>query len=195
MAKFETIIGKLKDRLTMKKYTILLLTILLVNSCQSGDNQQTVTIENKYSIVIPSYMTEASGLNDDASLQYKNSRKVLFLIVIDDSLAEMNKVLDDDNLNETYTSDINGYSELIMNGVEQKISVAHKSKIIDTTINNIPARLLTVSGRYDGIDLYYSFAFIQGKERYYLIMVWTTSNKEYEYKDKINRVMYSFKEL
>jgi hypothetical protein len=115
--------------------------------------------------------------------------------VIDESKSEMQKALDDNNLAETYANDIKGYSDLLMNGFEQTISVSHKSEIIDTTINNMPARLLTVSGRVEGIDAYYSLAFIQGKERYYQIMAWTLSNKEYEYKDKMNRIMYSLKEL
>ena len=161
----------------------------------AGDEQQTVTIENKYSVAIPSFLTKASGLNDDASLQYQNAWKEFYVIVIDESKAEMHKAFVDNNLTETYTNDIKGYSELLMNGFEKAISVSHKSEIIDTTINNMPARLLTVSGRTEGIDAYYSLAFIQGKERYYQIMAWTLSNKEYEYKDKMNRIMYSLKEL
>jgi hypothetical protein len=186
--------GKLK-RQTMKKITIPLLIILSLYSCQSGDEQQTVTIEKKYSVSIPAFLTKASGLNDDASLQFQHAWKEFYVIVIDESKSEIQKALDDNNLNETYTNDIKGYSELLMNGFEQVISVSHKSEIIDTTINNMPARLLTVSGRTEGIDAYYSLAFIQGKERYYQIMAWTLSNKEYEYKDKMNQIMYSLKEL
>ncbi|RWZ85515.1 MAG: hypothetical protein EO766_16740 [Hydrotalea sp. AMD] len=147
----------------MKNITILLLTILSLNSCQSGDEQQTVTIENKYSVAIPSFLTKASGLNDDASLQYQHAWKEFYVIVIDESKAEMQKALDDNNLSETYSNDIKGYSELLMNRFEQAISVSHKSEIVDTTINNMPARLLTISGRAEGIDAYYSLAYIQGK--------------------------------
>ncbi len=185
----------LKNRQTMKKITILLLTILSLTSCQSGDEQQTVTIENKYSVAIPSFLTKASGLNDDASLQYQHTWKEFYVIVIDESKTEMQKALDDNNLTEIYTNDIKGYSELLMNGFEEAISVSHKSEIIDTTINNMPARLLTVNGQAKGLDIFYSLAFIQGKERYYQIMAWTLSSKEYKYKDKMNRIMYSLKEL
>ena len=179
----------------MKKITILLLTILSLNSCQSSDDQQTVTIENKYSVAIPSFLTKASGLNDDASLQYQHAWKEFYVIVIDESKAEMQKALDDNNLAETYNNDIKSYSELLMNGFEQAINVSNKSEFIDTTINNMPARLLTLSGRTEGIDGYYSLAFIQGKERYYQILAWTLSSKEYEHKDQMNRIMYSLKEL
>ncbi|GAA4017426.1 hypothetical protein GCM10022408_33740 [Hymenobacter fastidiosus] len=186
--------GKLKEW-TMKKITILLMIILLLNSCQIGDEQQTVTIENKYSVSIPSFLAKTSELNDDASLQYQHAWKEFYIIILDESKTDMQKVLDDNNLTETYSNDIKGYSDLSLNGFEKGISSSQKFEIIDTLVNNMPARLLTITGRVEGIDAFYSLAFIQGKERYYQIMAWTLSSKEYEYKDKMNRMMYSLKEL
>ena len=171
------------------------MTILLLNSCQAGDEQQCVTIENKYSIAIPSFLTKANGLNDNASLQYQHVWKEFYIIVLDESKTDTQKALDDNNLTETYSNDIKGYSDLLLNGFEKGISGSQKSEIIDTLVNNMPARLLTITGRIEGIDAFYSLAFIQGKERYYQIMAWTLSSKEYEYKDKMNRIMYSLKEL
>lgn len=186
---------KLKDKLIMKKITILILVILSLNSCQSEDGQQIVTIENRYSIVIPSFLTKARGLNDDASLQYQHTWKEFYVIVIDEPKTEMQKALDDNNLNEIYTNDVKGYSELLLFGFEQALNVSHKSVIVDTLINNMPARLLTINGRVDGVNIFYSLAFIQGSDRYYQIMSWTMARKEEEYKDKMNRIMYSLKEL
>jgi hypothetical protein len=107
----------------------------------------------------------------------------------------MQKALEENQLTDTYNNDIKGYSDLLINGFEQTISVNHKSEILDTLVNGMPARLLTINGRVEGIDAFYSIAFIQGKKRYYQIMAWTLSNKEYQYKDKMNRIMYSLKEL
>lgn len=180
----------------MKKLNILLLTILFITSCQSGDTEKLVTIENKYSISIPSFLVKASTeLNEDASLQYLHTWKEFYVIVIDESKSEMQKALVDNNLTDKYSNDIKGYSDLLLDGFEQSISISHKSEIVDTLINNMPARLLTINGRAEGIDAFYSIAFLQGKERYYQIMAWTLSNKEYEYRDKMNRIMYSLKEL
>ncbi len=171
------------------------MTILSFISCQSGDKFQTITIENKYSITIPSFLTEANGLNADASMQYQHAWKEFYVIVIDESKLEMQKVLEDNNLVETFSNDIKGYSKIIMNGFEQKILVSHKSEILDTLVNKMPARLLTISGRVENIDAFYSLGFIEGKDRYYQIMAWTLSSKEYENKDEMNRIMYSLKEL
>ena len=59
----------------------------------------------------------------------------------------------------------------------------------------MPAKLLSISGRIEGVDVYYSLAFIEGKERYYQIMAWTLLNKESKYKAQMNKIMYSLKEL
>jgi hypothetical protein len=156
---------------------------------------QIVTIENKYSISIPSFLTKVSGLNDDASLQYQHAWKELYVIVIDESKEEMQNVLSENNLIGKYSNDIKGYSSLLLNGFEQNINVSKKSKVTETLVNNMPARLITVSGKVEGIDAFYTIAFIEGKNRYYQIMTWTLASKENEYKDKMNQILYSLKEL
>jgi 23S rRNA G2069 N7-methylase RlmK/C1962 C5-methylase RlmI len=180
----------------MKKINILLLTILFITGCQSGDTEQIVTIGNKYSVSLPSFLVKASTtLNEDASLQYLHTWKEFYVIVIDESKSEMQKALEDNNLTDDYANDIDGYSSLILDNFEQVISISNKSEIVTTQINNMPARLITINGRTEGIDAFYSLAFIQGKERYYQVMAWTLSNKEYAYKEKMKKIMYSLKEL
>jgi hypothetical protein len=179
----------------MKKTTLILLTILTLISCETGDKEQNITIGDKYSISIPSFLTKVNNLNDDASLQYQHAWKEFYVIVIDETIEEMQKALEENQLTDTYNNDIKGYSDLLVNGFEQTVSVNRKSEILDTLVNGMPARLLTINGHVEGIDAFYSIAFIQGKKRYYQIMAWTLSNKEYQYKDKMNRIMYSLKEL
>jgi hypothetical protein len=186
----------LKKENTMKKLTFIILTILFFTSCQSNETEQTVTTDNKYSISIPSFLVKSSTtLNEDASLQYLHTWKEFYVIVIDESKAEMQKALEDNNLTETYSNDIKGYSDLILKNFEQSISIYKRSEITDTLVNNMPARILTINGSVEGIDAYYSIAFIDGKKRYYQVMAWTLSNKESEYRDKMRKIMYSLKEL
>jgi len=117
------------------------------------------------------------------------------VIVIDESIDELQKSLEDNFLTERYTNDIKGYSNLLLDGIEQSIAVKQKSETLDTIVNSMPARLLTINAETEGIEIFYSFAFIQGKERYYQIMAWTSSNREYKYKDRMNEIMYTLKEI
>jgi hypothetical protein len=187
---------KLKKTQTMQRFNILFFTFLFITSCQSGDTEKLVTIDNKFSISIPSFLVKANTtLNEDASLQYLHAWKEFYVVVIDESKSEMQKALVDNSLTGKYSNDIKGYSNLLLDDFEQSISVSHKSNIVDTLINNMPARLLTINGRAEGIGIFYSLAFFQGKERYYQVIAWTLSSKELAYKNKMNKIMYSLKEL
>ncbi|MBC7425559.1 MAG: hypothetical protein H7321_03395 [Bacteroidia bacterium] len=179
----------------MKKIIILLLILVSLNSCESFDKEQVVRYQNKYTLSIPDYLTKATNLNDEASLQYMNGSKEFYVIVIDESKSELNKALVDNNLTEQYEDNIQGYANLLIDGFEATLKSPKKSKIIDTVINKLPARLLTFTGTVEGIDAFYTIAFIEGKETYYQIMSWTLMSKQDEYKEKMSKIMYSFKEL
>lgn len=164
-------------------------------SCQSSEKEQIVTVENKYIVSVPSFLTQVNNLNEDASLQYQHAWKEFYVIVIDEPKIEMHKAILDNNLANIYSNNVSGYTNLLMDNFERIISVSRKSDVVDTLVNNMPAKILSISGRAEGIDAYYTFGFIEGKERYYQIMAWTISSKENEYKEKMNQIIYSLKEL
>lgn len=179
----------------MKNLTILVVITIILASCQPTDTEKRVTSDNKFSISLPSFLTKVSNLNEDASLQYQHAWKEFYVIVIDETREEIQKALTDNNLTERYPNNIDGYADLILDNFTQSIVVSNKSIEIDTLINNLPAKVLTVSGQVEGIDAFYYLAFIEGKQRYYQIMTWTLSSKEYEHKEKMKRLLYSFKEI
>ena len=178
----------------MKKSNILLLIGLIIAGCQSGDTGQLVTIENKYSVSLPSFLVKASTiLNEDASLQYLNNRKEFYVMVFDESKSEIQKILIENNLTNDYSNDIKGYSYLFLDGFDIENSRYNKSIMTDTLINKMPARVLSLTRQSEGVDAYISFAFFEGKERFYRIMAWTI-NKESNYKEKME-IINSLKEL
>jgi len=179
----------------MKRFIILLIFISGLISCLSDDSLQEITVENRYSISIPSFLKKAHDLNDDASLQYQHIFREFYVIVIDEPKSELKKALDDNNLTEFYSNDIEGYFDLLFNDFEQGVSAFRKSNLIDTLINNMPAKLLTVLGTVEDIDIFYYLAYIEGEKRYYQIMAWTLASREHQYKEKMRKIIYSLKEL
>lgn len=179
----------------MKKITFVLITLLCLNSCQIGEADQSVEVDKKYSLTIPSFLKEVDNLNEEASLQYQNLLRSFYVITIDETKNEMQKALVQGNLLDIYANDINGYSDLILSAFEHSVEISEKSEIIDTLVNNMPARLLTIEGRVENIDVFYSLGFIEGKTRYYQVLAWTVASKGNQYKDEMNRIMYSLKEL
>src|SRR5690554_7161582 len=134
----------------MRKTFIFILTILLLQSCVSGDEEQLVTIGDKYSLSIPAFLTKVSNLNSDASLQYQHAWKGFYVIAIDESKNEMQKALEENNLTDSYENNINGYSKLILDVFKESLINPYQSALIDTTVNGMPAKLTTLTGRVEG---------------------------------------------
>jgi hypothetical protein len=179
----------------MRRTFLFILTIFLLQSCGSGDEEQLITVRNKYSLSIPSFLTKVNNLNDDASLQYQHAWKEFYVIAIDESKEEMQKALIENNLTNLYKNNIEGYSKLILDDFKESLSNSYQSEMIDTTINKMPAKLTTLSGTVDGIDVFYSIGIYEGQDRYYQVLSWTLKNKQYSYKTKMNKILYSLAEL
>ena len=179
----------------MRKLFIFILTIFLLQSCGSGDEEQLVTVGNKYSLSIPAFLTKVKNLNEDASLQYQHAWKEFYVIAIDESKDEMQKALENNNLTDTYENNIDEYSQLILHVFKENISYPTQSELIDTTINEMPAKVTTLKGEVEGIDAFYSIGIYEGEKRYYQVLAWTLSSKEFSYKSKMNKILYSLKEI
>lgn len=179
----------------MKKLAILMLAVAAVVSCQTDRKDQVVTVKDRYTISLPPFVKETSELNEDASLQYQNTLREFYVVVIDESKAEFEKALSDNDLNDLYPQNIKGYSELLLFSMEQAIEIKSKSMLKDTIINNQPAKILTIKGRVEGTDIFYSIGFVQGVKRYYQIITWTLQNKEKEHAGLMKKIIASFKEI
>lgn len=179
----------------MRKTYIFILTILLLQSCGSADEEQLVTIGDKYSLSIPAFLTKVSDLNSDASLQYQHAWKEFYVVVIDETKEEMQQALVENDLTDSYENNIKSYSKLILGGFQESLNNLYQSDLIDTTVNNMPAKLTTLSGTFEGIDFFYSIGIYEGKDRYYQVLVWTLSSKKYSYQSKIEKILYSLKEI
>jgi hypothetical protein len=179
----------------MRRTFIFILTIFLLQSCGSGDEEQLISVGNKYSLSIPSFLTKVNNLNDDASLQYQHAWKEFYVIAIDESKEEMQNALIANDLTNLYENNIEGYSKLILDGFKENLSNPYQSEMIDTTINKMPAKLTTLSGTVEGIDAFYSIGIYEGNDSYYQVLAWTLKSKQYSYKTKMNKILYSLAEL
>lgn len=179
----------------MRLTIIFILTIFFLQSCGSGDEEQLITIGNKYALSIPSFLTKVNNLNDEASLQYQHAWKEFYIIVIDESKVEMENALIENDLTDLYEINIEGYSKFVLKGFKESLNNLYQSEIIDTTINKMPAKLTSLSGTLEGIDIYYSIGIYEGKDSYYQVLAWTLKNKKDRYKTKMNRILYSLEEL
>ncbi|KAB2807719.1 hypothetical protein [Phaeocystidibacter luteus] len=169
-------------------------TLLLTSSCaKSGD--QVITHENGFSLTIPASMRESSDLNEDASLQYENMFDDIYVIVIEDTKEEMEAALSENDLLDLYPNTLEGFTDLISESLVSSLSNVNQSPILDTTINSLDARIMTISGTYLDIDGYYYLGLFEGSDRYYQVMTWTSLDNKAEHTAKMKNMVYSMTEI
>ncbi|WP_294824792.1 hypothetical protein [uncultured Flavobacterium sp.] len=176
------------------KPIICFLIALLLASCGNGPEATQTVKGETYSLQIPESMSRTSQLNDQASLQYQNPMKELYIIVIDETKEEMQAAIDDNSLYDIYSNDLQGYYDLVSNNILSTLSRDTLPRPTDTTINGLKAKVLNVEGPVEGQDIYWKFAFVEGKKKYYQIMAWTLANRREKHEKAMEEMIASFKE-
>jgi len=172
------------------KFIAASLTLFLFISC--NHTVETVKVEGRYTIDLPSYLDKTEDLNKAASLQYKNAMREFYVLVIDEPKANFNKVLEEGELD--YTANIDGYSKLLADDIAKSSGLAVTPKMETTTINNLNARTIKFDGTVNGVNVYWIIAYVEGKNRYYQILTWTLDTKKTDNEADMNAIVESFKE-
>lgn len=180
----------------MKNLYILSIAILFLASCgQSVDKMQKVDIDGKFTVEVPEVMTKTTGLNDDACLEYQNTLKEYYMIVIDDDIKEFNEVFVESGLNEYYDDGFIGYADFIYESFVEALTVYTDADWKEFTVNNMAARQKEVDAELDGIKVYYTYTLVHGKDYYYQILMWTLPESKEDFKKIVDKTIASFKEV
>ena len=180
----------------MKKIIPLLLVVLFLSSCDQFSNKpKVIPVNNKYTLTVPSYLSEYTSLNEEASLQYANLFKELYVVVIDEVKSNFNSALTENLLTDSYSLDLDGYAKLILDNFELSMEEFSASSLDKTIINSMDARITTIEGSIEGIDVFYIFAAVEGKNNFYQILTWTLAEKKDDYKDKMQGIIRSIQEI
>lgn len=175
----------------MKKALLLISVVLSFVSCQEAETYETVKVKN-YSLDIPNHLSEVKNLNDDASLQYQNAFKELYVIVIDETKREVRYALAIDGVGDIYSDDFDGYTSLMIDNLKHSITL-NNTNIKDTIIHSLDAKIISFNSKVEEYDAFYKLAFINGIDNYYQIMSWTLLDKKQEHEKIMNKMIYSFK--
>ncbi len=177
-------------------YLLLLLPLtLLCTSCADQQGTKTIAKKNLYELTLPSFLSETSNLNEDASLEYQHLFKEFYVVVIDEPKDEFHQVLIDYDLTETYTSDLEGYTNLILDDMKTALTNPTISEVSEANVNGLPARFVTVDSKIEGIQIYYAYGMYEGQDNYYQVIAWTLSEKQDTHKAKMQDILESLNEL
>lgn len=159
---------------------------------------QEANINNEYSMMLPDYLTKASNLNDDASLQYQNIFKETYIVVIDESKQEFIDTFKELGTYDDKKSPLVNYREAQINFFkETATSMNPGSEPKPVKINGLDAEMMDFEAKVEGVesDIYYCVSFIEGKDKLYWVMAWTMPSSKDKYKPDFEAAMKSFREI
>lgn len=177
---------------TYKRLLLLLIVASVMFSC--GYDTKTINVDGRYSVDVPQTFKKVKDLNDAASLQCEDAVRKLYTIVIDEPKDALSTSLQNASLYDKYTDDLNGYSQLIIDGLDASVSVKEMPPFEEATINGLKARILSFEGVSSGTPIYWKLAFIEGNTRYYQVMVWTEAGRRGKQEAKMAAIINSFKD-
>lgn len=164
--------------------TIFILITSLASFAQTGYASHKAGHE--FNISIPEYMTRTIGLNNSAIIQFKNSAKDVYAIVIEDNKEEL-KLAD---LNFAGIDDFYAYfiKDFLKDEQKRKIGKA-KSKSIGAF------RYIESEASYYDTDIkeeiYYLIGVIETKTMYYKLLCYTSLSNKDAFKSDFQKILYS----
>lgn len=173
----------------MKKIITLALFCIFL-SCDSKKSE-TVTVKDKYTIVLPAFLSKGNDLHEEASLQYQNTFKEFYIIILDEPKQEIIDVAPILEIEPT----LEGYYSYLTNSMKETIKNPKFIDVKNTKINGMKAKTFSVSGNVDGLDAYYKIAYVEGKETYYQILTWTLLKNQEKNAPEMDKIISTFKEI
>lgn len=172
----------------MKKYfasslsCVMCLTFWL-SSCNYSNEYQTINSNNKFSLSIPPWMKEEKGLKEGADFQYANRFRNVYAIG-----EAMNKT----DLKRTNSEII--YNNL--NILRKAMTNPTVTDSVDITDGDLKGTRVEIYGKMNGENIYFSEVLFEGSKNIYHISIWTRSeNRKLRFKEDINKIITSFKEI
>ena len=142
---------------------------------------------NCFVMDIPEYLTRTFALNDVASLQYQNTSKSAYMIVIEDNKEHLQEVgikfVHAKDFLESFTADFKKDKE------NRKLTPVNEFKS-----NGYAHAQTELSWTEDGGDFYMLITGVETPGHFYKIMCWTTSENRDKMDADFRRISRSLKE-
>ncbi len=140
-----------------------------------------------FTMDIPDYMTKTYALNDASSLQYQNTSKEAYVIVIDD---------DKDHLESLGMKFINSkdFLENFVNDYKKDSKKRKLTTITEFDFNGNSHAQVELTWKEDDTDFYMLITVVETKTHFYKILCWTVNDNLDKLKDDYLNISKSVKD-
>lgn len=162
---------------------------------ESSDDTRRVVINHEYSLEISNSLTENNTLNTDASLQYSDESREVYIIVIDESKTEFVSVFKEAKKYDDSKSVEKNYRIVQMKSLSKGIKKKGKVVISSQKIDACESEIVNFVGKVKGIKskIFYKIGFITSDEKCYMIMAWTLASNKDKNNEELEKMIKSFR--
>ncbi len=127
-------------------------------------------------------------MHERASSQYENTEREFYLLVIDESKADM-QAYDLDYDIDTYYKNIvsTPFKDFVKGG---KISIPGRQEI-----NGAKALITEIEGEVKNENIFYKLAIIETQNKFYQVVVWTRADQKEKYAEDMMTIIESLQEI
>jgi len=171
----------------MTKFYGLIFIILLGTSILKAQNCSIKQGGHSYTMCIPDYLTRTFKLNNVASLQYQNTSKEVYVVVIHDTKEELEqsgmKFINARDFLDNFTKDY------------QKDAKKRKlGNIVEFVSNDNGHAQVELTWKEDDIDFSMLITAVETKKAFYKILAWTILENKDKFKSDFIEMSKSIKD-
>ena len=183
----------------MKKLLISLIGLILFSSFQQTDEikwKEYKYPRYKMSVKVPLSFKVDENLEGEnlKSISFSEPNQKINMTLFIDNKKDVQRTLEDNHLENKYSNNLNFYTLLRFSGFNKEFTVSDQSKPTEATVNGMRAIMVTLKASMLGPKEFYTMAFIEGKDRYYNLMISVPNDKIITYDKTIKYIIYSLKE-
>jgi hypothetical protein len=184
-----------------KNLSTILLACTVVFACNRPDaskegtssSELKLASHDEFSLKLPKYLSPITTLHEDASLQYQNTVKEVYVIVIDEPKATLDSVLVANQMTESYPTNFEGYANMVRDQFAERVSVETEIEVKPLKSGSgLEMKYFEADASVDNIDIHYIFGLAAYKEKYYQIVTWTLQSRKDKYAPDMLAIVKSF---
>lgn len=158
---------------------------------------QRASVESVYALKVPNYMSPTDDLSEEASLQYQNIIRDVYLMVIDENTAEFEDIFIELDMLDSNLTTLQNYADLQKMSIAETMNVTHESEMRPLNINGYEAVMVQVEGGVPEVntDVTYLLTVLQGKTNLYSILYWTTKENAVNVLPHFEQSVRTFEDL
>jgi len=183
---------EIKYRCKWSSSAIFLIPLGLL-ACTSSSSYENKIFEDLFSLDIESSMVDIGDHDPIASTEYGNDFKDFYFKVSHVSVEETRErpMLNNFSIEDLHELSVSQGESLY----EYNMSSPTIISSVDTVVNSMLCTIHEISTDGNGLPIRYKLAYFASEKRLYQLHVWILEKRLDRFRDGINQMIYSFKEL